>query len=392
MQLSLFENPVKDFKAIPYRIPYQGAKHKIAGSLLDKMMELKPKAKYFYDLCGGGGSMSFLALQYGLKVIYNEYDRDMATFMQYLINRITSGERSKFGLFPEDWYNFVDREKFFEVIKEKSPYSTFVSIVYSFGNSRRCYAFGKDIERQKFLGHNIVIFQCEKSLQEFNDMFQVNFTISNEKNWNDRRLHYRKEWGQLINSHPLILELKEKGFIKTEQELTTAKKKELRALYSFDEFNKIQNTKKLQNLEKLQKLQNLENLENLERLQKLEKLQNLIRLKQLENLEQLERLPAFTILNKSYDEVEIITPPEETIIYLDPPYRNTAAYKINKQNAFDHEKLDNWFRNLPYQAFMSEYTAPFESVFAIQKQKTFKNANLDKRAYATEKLFINKPI
>jgi len=34
------------------RIPYMGSKNKIAVDLLREMLKVKPKAKYFYDLCG----------------------------------------------------------------------------------------------------------------------------------------------------------------------------------------------------------------------------------------------------------------------------------------------------------------------------------------------------
>jgi hypothetical protein len=32
-----------------YGIPYKGSKRKHARKLLDKMLEMKPNAKYFYD-------------------------------------------------------------------------------------------------------------------------------------------------------------------------------------------------------------------------------------------------------------------------------------------------------------------------------------------------------
>jgi site-specific DNA-adenine methylase len=44
-------------------IPYMGSKRKIAKPLIDYMLNSNPNAKYFYDLFGGGGDMSFEALQ-----------------------------------------------------------------------------------------------------------------------------------------------------------------------------------------------------------------------------------------------------------------------------------------------------------------------------------------
>jgi len=54
------------------RIPYMGSKNAIAIMLFKSMLDLKPRAKYFVDLFGGGGAMAFTAHQIGLKVIYNE--------------------------------------------------------------------------------------------------------------------------------------------------------------------------------------------------------------------------------------------------------------------------------------------------------------------------------
>lgn len=96
-------------------------------------------------------------------------------------------------------------------------------------------------------------------------------------------------------------------------------------------------------------------------------------------LQQLERL---IITNKSYDEVEINTPYDETIVYLDPPYRNTGKYK----NHIDFDKLDNFARNIKYTCFMSEYNAPFQEIFSIKKRVTMDAQ--DNRLYKQEKLYL----
>ena len=38
------------------RIPYMGSKNSIAIMLFKRMLDLKPNAKYFVDLFGGGGA------------------------------------------------------------------------------------------------------------------------------------------------------------------------------------------------------------------------------------------------------------------------------------------------------------------------------------------------
>jgi site-specific DNA-adenine methylase len=91
-----------------------GGKQAVAEMLVREMIALKPSATTFVDLFGGGGSMSFMALQLGLKVVYNEYDTHLSSFMAYLVNRVASGQQGQYGMFPDEWYTFVTREMFTE--------------------------------------------------------------------------------------------------------------------------------------------------------------------------------------------------------------------------------------------------------------------------------------
>jgi site-specific DNA-adenine methylase len=78
---------------------------------------------------------------------------------------------------------------------------------------------------------------------------------------------------------------------------------------------------------------------------------------------------------------------EDIIIYLDPPYRNTATYKENS-DACHSDNIDYFFKNLPYTSFMSEYDAPFSCIHGIETRSTFSaSSNNLKRI---EKLYINR--
>ena len=90
------------------------------------------------------------------------------------------------------------------------------------------------------------------------------------------------------------------------------------------------------------------------------------------------------MLNLDYKDVEINTPEEETIVYLDPPYRGTAKYI----EGLNHDELDDYFKSSPYTCFMSEYNAPFESVMEIEKLSLLDNSQ-EKTKVALEKLYIN---
>lgn len=157
------------------------------------------------------GSMSFLAMQMGLKAHYNDLQTDLVNFVEYIFNRVRNNKKSKYGLFPEEFYNFVDRETFNKHKNENTIFGQFCRICYSFGNNQSCYLFGKDIEKKKQLGHNIVMFQCEKSLKEFNEIFNVKFKLSNKKTWNERRFGFMQNFSreQRLNKEELLQQLEQ---------------------------------------------------------------------------------------------------------------------------------------------------------------------------------------
>lgn len=323
--MNLFNQMNVHKKLDKLRIPYKGSKNQIARKLFAKMLEIKPDAEYFVDLFGGGGSMSFFALQCGLKVIYNEKQTDLVNFLKFIVDRVNNNQKSKYGIFPEEFYRFVSKEEFFEQKKLNTPFAEFCRIAYSFGNNQKSYAFSKDKEVSKKLLHNVVLFKCEISLKEINDLHNITLTTPYQDTWNERRLDVVRQVHNLIKDN--------------------------------------------------------NSFEDLERLEQLERLQCLERLQQLEQLQGLER---FTILNKNYADVLIDTSVDKTIVYLDPPYRNTDKYREGKD--LNYKELDEWFMNNKYDCFMSEYNTPFYSVLEINKRELFsKNKNL-----MIEKLYYNK--
>jgi site-specific DNA-adenine methylase len=71
-----------------------------------------------------------------------------------------------------------------------------------------------------------------------------------------------------------------------------------------------------------------------------------------------------TITNLSYDQVEINTPPEETIIYLDPPYFGTAEYK----EKLDHDRLHERIHKQKCKVYVSSYEYNLPLVYSIEKR------------------------
>lgn len=293
-------------------IPYMGSKKKYANRLMDKMLCMKPDAKYFYDLFGGGGAMTFAAAQRGLKVFYNEKQKGVVDLHKF-IAECSKAPQSEFGIFPRHFYEFVTRKDFLRLKEESGPYAEFVRVIYSFGNRQQNYLFGPQLETLKHAGHNAVVFRCEQSLNRLNDLTGANFAISEKPTINERRLDF---------------------------------------------------------LAQAIKFGRLEQLERLGRLERLEGLQSLY-----DNI-------SFT--NLSYEQVEFETPAEETIVYLDPPYRGTEKYK----ETISYNDLDAYFSSLPFMAFMSEYNAPFDCILEIETRSTFSaSSNTTKRV---ERLYVNR--
>jgi site-specific DNA-adenine methylase len=106
-------------------------------------------------------------------------------------------------------------------------------------------------------------------------------------------------------------------------------------------------------------------------------------LERISRLEALENVWDIEIQNKSYDEVIIETPIGETIIYLDPPYKNTWTY----QKDIDHDKLNNWIKNSKYRIYLSSYESEFPCIAEFQHKSTLSATNNAKSV--VEKLFTN---
>jgi DNA adenine methylase len=85
----------------------------------------------------------------------------------------------------------------------------------------------------------------------------------------------------------------------------------------------------------------------------------------------------------SYTELTI---PENSIVYCDPPYKNTTKYK----DKFNHDNFFKWCRDIKNrgnQVFVSEYNAPDDFICIYEKQITSSLTKNTGSKIATEKLF-----
>ncbi len=321
-QIDLFGNCQIQNKIVP-AMPYMGNKRKLATKILNAIYNKVGDFENFYDLFGGGASMSVCGLLAGHNVYYNELNTGVVELLKY----IQAG-----GKLPDKW---VTRDEFMQFKNGDDWYSGFIKCCWSFGNNQSSYLFGKNIEEQKMLLHNVVIYKCEKSLNEINKMLKINIPkkIFEIENKTQRRLFLRN----------YIIKIN-KNYCGEKQ------------------------------------LQQLKHLEQLQRLQQLQQLQQLEQLQRLERLEQLERLE---ISNKFYDEILI---KNNSVIYCDIPYKNTTNYQ---KNNFNYEKFYSWALKNKNAVFISEYSMPPEFLeIASFKHRSTLSATANNEVI--EKVFWNK--
>lgn len=130
-------------------IPYMGSKRKIAAELILYMANANKQKAVFVDLFGGGGSVSFAALESGFfsEVYYNELNAAIVA----LLRKIQADGVTK------DFYQWISRDRFFELIEGDDWLAGLAQTCWSFGNNQRDYLYGREIEAEKKRVHDLVM-------------------------------------------------------------------------------------------------------------------------------------------------------------------------------------------------------------------------------------------
>lgn len=201
-------------------IPYMGSKRKLAVDIVKFITRRHPELTDFYDLFGGGGSISFTAIKnYRFTTHYNELNSHIYHLVEYLKNNRE--------LEPK-FYEWVTREEFFRQCARTDAdwYSGFVMSCWSFGNnSEKGYLYGEDIQEIKRLAHEFVINSDLGAMRELKIDIPE---LLNIKDVQKRRIVFC-------------------DYVKSK-------------MGRFD----LQNQERLIQLERIQNLQNLKNLQNLQ--------------------------------------------------------------------------------------------------------------------------------
>lgn len=311
--VDIFGNVRIEGRSEGYGIPYMGSKRAIAVEVMQAIYDTVGDFDRFYDPFGGGGAMSFMALEMGIsEIYYNELNAGIANLMIQLRD---------VGI-PPEWYNFVNRETFFEHQDKDTAYAGMIKSCYSFGSSQTTYLYGMDIQDVKETAHEYIVNKDLNAKYKLEAEFEVKIPKLTGGLHNRRRQLGR--------------------FVKRSQS------DEIQVL------TQAQHLERLHLIERIQHLTSIQQLENLSRLQHLERINGLEKQGGFRNMK---------ITNLSYEEVEI---KPGAVIYCDIPYEDTATYQ---EDGFDHRKFEQWFINNPNPVFVSSYNFNYGKV-VMEVEKT----------------------
>ena len=96
-----------------------------------------------------------------------------------------------------------------------------------------------------------------------------------------------------------------------------------------------------------------------------------------------EEKKRLTIGSVDFSEVEI---PSDSVVYCDPPYRETEGYRKAKQ--FNHERFYDWVLRQTVPVFVSEYAMPEDFVEVAAWRKMCRMSQDTNPKETTEKLFV----
>ena len=146
-----------------YGVPYRGSKNKIADWVVDHL----PDGKTLVDLFAGGCAVTHAAIFAGRweNFIINDLG-DAPEVFENAVNGKYANEK-----------RWISREDFYK-LKDSDPY---VSIVWSFGNNRRDYLYGKDIEPIKKAIHYARVFNDDSLMNQLKESNKNERLVSKEK-------------------------------------------------------------------------------------------------------------------------------------------------------------------------------------------------------------------
>ncbi|QQV87860.1 hypothetical protein [Campylobacter phage CJLB-7] len=335
---------------------YLGCKRSLAVDIVSKIKEMYPNTKTIVDAFGGSGAISITAIQMGLNALYNEKTERVARAIKYLANG-NFDDITTFMSYDEYWDNIISNN----TLNDSDCFK--VSFMYNFTGRGNCYIIPDD----EFKNFRILLqkFVCKDSdpqlLYPFlNDNFHsiINELYSIEKpiieRYNDIMPIIKKL--VLISKHNLY-----QYFNASIDELKKISFKMLQNIVGDAEAAYILKMCRIYPIEKITFLRNHKHID----FSKME----------------ISNKDAFDLDLSKYD-------PETTVLYFDPPYKNTA--KSGNYTDFDSNTLPLLFDKFKqFPIFLSEYSSNIEG---LQEIYTKSIPHFNGKEYAKEVLYFKSPL
>jgi Site-specific DNA methylase len=161
-------------------LPYMGSKNKIAP-IIFKIIDEREKNKKLFDMFCGGGAIAYYFSLKGWQVLANDIDTALINFHKEIIKGIPQNIKDK----------FFTREEFVEGIKKDDWLCGFLKCFWSFGNNKRSYIYGKNIENDKHRMHDAVFADKPDAAKELLKEFQTEISLQALFNWQKLKLLHR---------------------------------------------------------------------------------------------------------------------------------------------------------------------------------------------------------
>lgn len=314
-----------------YGLPYTGSKNKLA----EKIIEHFPEADTLVDVFFGGGAITHCA------IVNNKFKNyianDIRTTPQFFKECIE-------GKYSND-LRWISSEDF----KNSSRDDWFVRLLWSFSNSCNTYLYGKKIESYKKAFHYAICFDDFSLLEGIYPQYVCDKVKEHLKDipvesWNERRLAAMHAVKELMKLYPDDLTCKDFGC-------------------STDTGSNLQ--PHLERISRLQSLECISRLSDLENLQYINNATHLGRLNRIRNINcstSTFNYDNIITYNLDYHKLTDIIP-DNSVVYLDPPYKGTFDYSENNSGAmknkglFNTEEFLDWAYEIgkKHPTFISEY-------------------------------------
>lgn len=341
-----------------YGLPYTGSKNKLA----EKIIKHFPKADTLVDVFFGGGAITHCA------IVNNKFKNyianDIRTTPQFFVECLK-------GKYSND-LRWVSLEDF----KNSSRDDWFVRLLWSFSNICNTYIYGKANEICKKAFHYAICFDDFSLLegiypQYVCDKIKEHLKDIPVESWNERRLAAMHAVRELIKMHPTELTRKDFGCCD-------------------DISGNLQ-----QHLERISRLQSLE------RLKCIDTITHLTRINRIRNIDcSTNTFTTDNIItyNLDYHKLTDIIP-DNSVVYLDPPYKGTFDYSENNSGAmkntglFNAEEFLDWAYEIgkKHPTFISEYNIEDDRFTLVDSWDKFCTAGgAGAHRHTVEKLYTVK--